>query len=601
VWVGTDDGLYRWLPGGAALQRMTLAGGQPLGGPVFALALAVGGGLWVGTARGLYRVAPGSAEMRAVVAAPDRGLGNAVVIGLLLDRQHRLWVDTAVTGLHRLQRWDGQQAEFDRVSQRHGILSRPFGANLMEDRRGRIWTHMAVYDPTSDQLDELSAADGVNFGTGWFHVHAQTADGRLLFGGSRGLLEVDPEGFVASAYAPPVVITELRVNGEPQPLPSAQRLRIEPGQRSFSIEFAALDYADPGRNRYAYQLQGFDPDWIPTGAELRVASYSNLDPGRYRLRVRGSNRSGLWSPQELDLELQVLPAWWQHWGFRLALLALLSGLAYALLQLRTQQMRQRQGVLEGRVRDRTAELEAITQALRQESTALAEASLTDPLTGLRNRRFLAMHIGQDVALALRRHDHRNQQGAPSPDDADLIFFLVDIDLFKQANDRHGHAAGDSVLVQMRSRLLEVFRDSDHLVRWGGEEFLVVARDSTRRHAAALAERARAAVADRPFVLPDGTLLTRTCSIGFCCFPLAPALGGVLDWSAAVLSADAALYAVKSAGRNGWLGLLAARAESPEALCQRARGPLADWARSGELTVAHSAAHGHWADALTAGS
>jgi diguanylate cyclase (GGDEF)-like protein len=101
--------------------------------------------------------------------------------------------------------------------------------------------------------------------------------------------------------------------------------------------------------------------------------------------------------------------------------------------------------------------------------------------------------------------------------------------------------------------LRVFRDTDYLIRWGGEEFLVVARATPRSHAADLAERARAAVADQAFQLDDGRFLSKTCSIGFCCFPLSIQHAAALDWAAAVNIADAALYAVKGAGRNGWLG------------------------------------------------
>lgn len=157
-------------------------------------------------------------------------------------------------------------------------------------------------------------------------------------------------------------------------------------------------------------------------------------------------------------------------------------------------------------------------------------------------------------------------------------------IFKHVNDEFGHAAGDAVIRQMRPRLLRVFRDSDYLVRWGGEEFLVVARATVRMHAPELAERARAAIADQPFELDDGSLLSKTCSIGFCCFPLSPHHASTLDWNAMVKIADEALYAIKNAGRNGWLGALSARSESAKALIASSRQPLDDWTRSGDLQV-----------------
>lgn len=187
---------------------------------------------------------------------------------------------------------------------------------------------------------------------------------------------------------------------------------------------------------------------------------------------------------------------------------------------------------------------------RELIAALESASHTDPLTGLRNRRFVQEHIELDVAQALRRH--AEGKGA----EGDLLFFLADIDHFKQVNDVHGHAAGDAVLVQMRERLASVFRDSDWLVRWGGEEFLVVARAASRADAAQLAERVRIAVASRPFAIGGGTSLEKTCSIGFAAFPFTRDAPQAIGWQETVDIADAGLYLAKRNGRNAWVGLSA---------------------------------------------
>ncbi len=585
LWMGTPDGLYRLRPGASTLARVNQSGGHTLSGDVFTLIEGHDGTLWVGTSKGLYRMAPGDSELQAVQEQAGAGLGGPIVIGLLIDHNQTLWLDTAVAGLHRMHPWDGKPARFDRISMAHGIVGRPYGANLLEDSRGRIWTQQYVYDPATDRLDELTAADGKDFGTGWFYSYAKLKDGRLLFGGSKGMLVIKPELYEASVYSPPLVVSELRLNGERQRIgQKLSGMRVEPEQRSFGIEFAALDYGDPGRIRYAYQLQGFDPDWINTGADYRTASYSNLRPGAYVLRVRATNRSGFWSENELAIPVRVLPAWWQQWWFRVLALGLLGAMLYVLMQLRTRQLRLRHHALELSVQQRTAELGTLARALQQKTVALEQSSLTDPLTGLRNRRFLTQHIDSDVATSVRRHED-HLQGTVLAADADLLFFMVDIDLFKEVNDQCGHAAGDAVLMQMRERLQQVFRDTDYMVRWGGEEFLIVARGSLRSHAVLLAERMRRAVADAPFVLDDGTLMARTCSLGFACFPLSMAAPRALDWTETVNVADAALYAAKLSGRNGWVGVVDAGTQDEEAL--RARPPNAEWLASGALTVQRS--------------
>ncbi|MFZ6749658.1 diguanylate cyclase [Undibacterium sp. Ren11W] len=196
---------------------------------------------------------------------------------------------------------------------------------------------------------------------------------------------------------------------------------------------------------------------------------------------------------------------------------------------------------------------------------LEETSLTDPLTGLKNRRFLIQNIENDVALCTRNYQLNSSDVNRIPKDADLLMFLVDLDHFKQINDKYGHAAGDAVLVQIRERLQQVFRDTDYLIRWGGEEFLIVARGTSREIAAGLAERVRLVVAEKNFLLDGDLLIQQTCSVGFACFPFVTAHPRAISWQEVIDIADIALYAVKHSGRNGWVGLSAEEHAWPELL------------------------------------
>ncbi|WP_426344271.1 diguanylate cyclase [Pseudoduganella sp. R-32] len=218
--------------------------------------------------------------------------------------------------------------------------------------------------------------------------------------------------------------------------------------------------------------------------------------------------------------------------------------------------------------------------------ALEEVSLTDQLTGLRNRRFFLQHVESDVALSLRGYDGPASE-ADAVADRDLVFYMVDLDHFKEVNDRHGHAAGDSVLVQMKDRLREVFRESDYLVRWGGEEFLVLARATGRSGAHVVAERIRQAVSSREFVLPDGTRLARTCSIGFACYPFLPSHPRLMSWSQVVELADLGLYISKHSGRDAWTAVHATEATQPEELFPRLVHQLGQCIERGEARIVTS--------------
>ncbi|KQY89247.1 GGDEF domain-containing protein [Pelomonas sp. Root1444] len=186
--------------------------------------------------------------------------------------------------------------------------------------------------------------------------------------------------------------------------------------------------------------------------------------------------------------------------------------------------------------------------------AMRDMAFSDPLTGLRNRRHLVATIATDLAQAQRLH--AGTRGDAAPTNADLVFMMIDVDHFKAVNDQHGHAAGDAVLKQCAAVLQRQLRGSDTLVRWGGEEFLVLARQTNPGEVHVLAERLRASIAAHDFVLDDGQLLRKTCSIGYACHPLAPDADGAApaDWNDTVDLADQCLYLAKANGRDLWVGI-----------------------------------------------
>lgn len=352
VWVGSAFGVWRVARDGQLTAIAASAGSS--GDTVNAL-IDVGERLWVGSNTGLAVVAAGTTQQQRVNAANPGvdDLPAASVVGMLFDRQRRLWIDTP-QGLARLLEWNGQVARFERVSEQLGLAGRAFGGNLFLDAEGRLWSQWHVYDPARKQAFALTRADGVDPGHARFRSAAQTADGLLLFGGSRGLTIIEPARFRQWEYAPPVVVSELRVDGQPRPPPAT--LVIAPGQRSFSVEVAALDYTLPSGLRYRYRLDGYEDGWIDTDASRRLIGYSNLWPGDYTLRVLGSNRRGVFGPQEWQLPVRVQPAFWQTLWFAALLLLALSALAYAGYRWRTARIRLQARELQGLVDARTHEL-----------------------------------------------------------------------------------------------------------------------------------------------------------------------------------------------------------------------------------------------------
>jgi diguanylate cyclase (GGDEF)-like protein len=192
------------------------------------------------------------------------------------------------------------------------------------------------------------------------------------------------------------------------------------------------------------------------------------------------------------------------------------------------------------------------RALQRSNHILQEASLTDPLTGLRNRRFFSATIEADVQQALRSHTDKHD-----PHTRDLVFYLIDADNFKDVNDRYGHDVGDRVLIEMARRISSSIRHSDVLVRWGGEEFLIVSRYTDRKEAELLAQRVLAAVADAPFTTATSEGIHRTCSLGWAPFPWFPDNPRAITYEEVLSLADRGLQRAKQAGRNRAVGMLPA--------------------------------------------
>lgn len=198
------------------------------------------------------------------------------------------------------------------------------------------------------------------------------------------------------------------------------------------------------------------------------------------------------------------------------------------------------------------------QELKLANNVLEEASLTDPLTRVRNRRYFSASIESDVSQVLRSyvdsHDPRTR---------DMVFYLIDADNFKEINDRYGHDVGDKLLLEMARRLSSSIRHSDVLVRWGGEEFLVVSRYTDRAEAELLARRVLASVADTPFSLgTSGETIYRTCSMGWAAFPWFLDNPRAVSYEEVLTLADRALNQAKQLGKNRAIGMLPASGRLP---------------------------------------
>jgi diguanylate cyclase (GGDEF)-like protein len=562
LWVGTyGAGLERLDPetGRFTHYRFDRNDSASVSGDRIAtMAEAADGRLWVATMeKGLNLFDPRTGRFERFEHRPGdaTSLPNDAVHSLYVDVAGALWVGTH-SGLSQLQA-DGRT--FKTFTIRNGLASDVIYA-IANDRKGRLWLSttngLTAFDPRTKESVSYGVSNGLQASEYNLGAWYQSTSGELFFGGLNGFNAFVPDRIRQLGQAPPVVLTGLSVDHHPLggPADETDSLRLGFRDKVLTFEFAALDFTAPDRNLYSYRLEGFDPEWVPLSGK-RSVTYTNLNSGHYTFHLRAANSDGRWNEEGLSVAVDVAaPPWatpWAYTGYSLLFVGGLVGVARSQKRKFDKELEYAR-VLEFRVQERTRELSQRQLDLEKANDELARASITDSLTGLANRRFLTEYIEKEVALLHRRYN-RLADGPITADLLDLAFVMIDLDHFKTINDSAGHAAGDAVLRQLRDLLESCSRNSDIIVRWGGDEFLLVARDLSGDGLLELAERVRSRVAQHVFEIGEGRVVRTTCSIGFACYPFFREQLDALSWEQVISVADRALYVAKASGRNAWVG------------------------------------------------
>ncbi|WP_161796373.1 sensor histidine kinase [Arsukibacterium ikkense] len=364
LWLGSSTGVALWQAEQQRFVRIRQHNGEPLQDYINTMVEDAERNIWLGTgASGLFVIAPGT-QATLPTAEAVLAVEASTILGLLHDSQNRLWLDTPA-GLYRYHPGESPtDGTFSKVSFANSTLNEDFGANLLEDNQGNIWTSKFHFNPANNQLYELTPADGVDIGSPWYRAFAKTRQGLLLFGGSNGLLIIDPALFNSWQYQPRVLLTELRVKGRNRQIaPEQPTLTLQADERSFSVEFSAMDLSAPQKLQYRHRLLGFEQDWQYSDASQRLASYTNLWPGRYQLQIQATNRSGQWSEQQNTLQLTVKPAFWQQWWFVVLVTLGLVLAVYLLVRFRTRVSKLQAQQLARLVEERSQQLKLAQQSL----------------------------------------------------------------------------------------------------------------------------------------------------------------------------------------------------------------------------------------------
>lgn len=341
------------------------------------------GKLWVGTEdRGLNLYQPKSRTFSYVQHDPRKpeSLSSNRIQVIFEDSRHRLWVGTADGGLNLM---DPQTVTFQHFTTAEGLPSNVINA-VVEDGTGKLWIStnkgLSRFDVEHRTFKNFDREDGLQ--SNEFNVNAalRARNGNLYLGGIYGFNAFSPTVLLRNPNVAPVVLTEVDVFNTPlrpgpagsplhQAISEAKTLTLSYKASAVTFQFAALNFIDPQKNQYAYQLVGFDEAWRYSGTR-HEATYTNLDPGRYVFRVKAANNDGVWSAHATAITVVITPPWWKTIWFQVLATVLVLGTATAFYLLRTRALRKKLQ-LEKLIELRTKESE-LREARLQHEKALVE-------------------------------------------------------------------------------------------------------------------------------------------------------------------------------------------------------------------------------------
>ncbi len=587
-WLASFDGVWRWQD--ESLERMAAAN-EPGGTDVRIVHETSDGRLLAGTWHGLLQFDPrserflpmeGTASGQDITAIMELESGQ-LVVGTL---DERLWIE----------REGGRWLEF---GSEHGLpSSSPF---TLAESDGVLWVAgmrgiyelplAAIDDWDAGRIDRLPARMVINNhrdpvpGTqrlyccnGAGNVRGFLHQGEFWLPTRQGLIRLILDHIERNPHPPQVVIDRIRHGGQWRALQADKALVLPSDERDVAFGFAVLSFQDPGSIKVEYRLVGFDESWQPLDQPVqRQIIYTNLPAGNLRLEVRASNNAGVWSEQ-MVLPFRIEPRFAETIMFQVLVFCAGAMLFWLGLNWRLHSLKRQRRGLEKAVAERTEALHAANENLRDYSRRMETASMTDPLTGLWNRRYLLNQLPADLAHFQRELGRNRDSGLTMP------FMLVDIDHFKRINDVYGHAIGDEVLEQFGKLLPTLVQHGDYVVRWGGEEFLLVFRPVHTTRTARIADRLVSAVRQHAFEVGSGQTLALTCSIGIAEYPPCPTQTEAVSWEKTVALADMALYTVKKGDRDGWCLIQPKASMAPEELIRRLDGDPEGLLTTGDLLI-----------------
>ncbi|MCU0344155.1 MAG: response regulator [Ignavibacterium sp.] len=320
LWLGNQTGELFSLD----LQSKELKLVKKIKGPIYAVFEDTYGLVWLGGyATGIFKYNPKDNTIEEYHSDPDDSstIFDDGFFSFCEDRDKNLWLG-CLNGIVRYNRSDNNFTRY----YGNGDFLKEYVRAIEEDNNGNLWIStlkgITKFNPVTGQFKDYNSARYFPGITLWRQVSFKDDNGELFFGGENGFIRFHPDSIEEDSFAPPIVITSLKIFDKPFQL--GDPLELAHSDNYLTFEFAALSFIHSEENQYAYMMEGWDRDWIYCGTE-RKASYPNLLPGEYTFKVKGSDCNRIWNEAGTSIKIIILPPWWKTWwAYSLYAIALLS-------------------------------------------------------------------------------------------------------------------------------------------------------------------------------------------------------------------------------------------------------------------------------------
>jgi len=320
LWIGTTNGLNLYNPKSDNFTKIAYPGNSF----IYDIFESHNGILWFASfGAGLFRYNPRNSEWKVFLhrAEDSTSICHNKIISIFEDSKMNLWFTTEGGGISR---WNPEKENFTSYTSDDGLPNN-IVYKILEDNSRQLWLStnngLCCFDPDRRTAKTYTQSNGLPGNPFNYKSGFKTQDGELYFGCLNGFITFNPASFTENKFVPPVIITDFRLFNKEIPIgeknsplkqsvSNTKEIKLKYNQSSFSIDFAALSYTAPEKNKYAYILYGFENEWT-TMSDNHSVTYSNLPPGDYLFQVKGSNSDGIWNEQATSLKISIYPPFYK--------------------------------------------------------------------------------------------------------------------------------------------------------------------------------------------------------------------------------------------------------------------------------------------------